>query len=206
MGPLLIAGVLVKSSDLERLKAIGVRDSKLLTPAQRLILATKIEEIALKVAYVEIQPKEIDAYVLNSKKFFKLNYLEAKAMAKVIEELRPDIAYVDASDISAERFGRQIESFLPLPVRVISEHKADRKYVVVGAASILAKTRRDRALNDLTRIYGEMGNGYPHDPLTLNFLRKWLREHNDYPDFVRKSWETARRIKEEVLRRQTELA
>ena len=176
-----------------------------MTPTQRRILAAKIEEAAIKTAYVEIAPQEIDVVVLGGKKLFKLNYLEAKAMAKVIEELRPEVAYVDASDVLAERFGRQIQSFLPFQVKVISEHHADGKYTVVGAASILAKTRRDSIIEELARTYGEIGSGYPHDPLTLGFLRGWIRSHCDYPDFVRKSWETAQRIKKEASEQQSKL-
>lgn len=195
----------MKSNDLERLRTLGVKDSKLLTPTQRRTLAAKIEEAAIKTAYVEIAPQEIDVVVLGGKKLFKLNYLEAKAMAKVIEELRPEVAYVDASDVLAERFGRQIQSFLPFQVKVISEHHADGKYTVVGAASILAKTRRDSIIEELARTYGEFGSGYPHDPLTLDFLRGWIRDHGDYPNFVRKSWETAQRIKKEASGRQSKL-
>ncbi|MFH1327812.1 MAG: ribonuclease HII [Candidatus Bathyarchaeota archaeon] len=205
MGPLIIAGVLIERDKLEVLRKIGVKDSKLLEPERRETLAHQIKKIALKYTAIEIKPPEIDKVVLKGKKLFKLNYLEAETMAKVIEKLKPEIAYVDASDIIAERFGEQIRNFIEYPVKIISEHKADSKYLVVGAASILAKTLRDSAIDSLSKIFGEMGNGYPTDTTTQEFLREWIRKHGEYPDFVRKSWKTAQRIRTEVMGSQSKL-
>ena len=56
----------------------------------------------------------------------KLNRLEAQAMAKVILTLNPDTAYVDASDVSEERYGEYISDLLPSNIEVISKHKADK--------------------------------------------------------------------------------
>ncbi|MEM2782912.1 MAG: hypothetical protein QXQ55_03890, partial [Candidatus Hadarchaeales archaeon] len=75
------------------------------------------------------------------------------------------------------------------------ENSADRKYTVVGAASILAKVRRDARLAELKKKYGEVGSGYSHDPLTISFLRRWVEEHGELPPFARKSWETCRRLR-----------
>ena len=51
--------------------------------------------------YIEtIPPSEIDKFVETGKKFYRLNRLEAQAMAKVINKLKPDVAYVDASNHS----------------------------------------------------------------------------------------------------------
>jgi ribonuclease HII len=44
-----------------------------------------------------------------------------------------------------------------------------------------------------------MGSGYPSDQKTMDFIRRWVGEHGTYPDFVRKSWKTAKRIRSEVL-------
>jgi ribonuclease HII len=198
IGPLVIAGVLVNEEKLKLLSEIGVKDSKLLTPNQRTILANKIQRISLKYCYEEISPKEIDEVVFKSKKLFKLNYLEAQAMAKIIEKLRPQVAYVDASDVLEDRFGRQIENMLPFKVKIISKHKADTKFPVVSAASILAKVYRDDAISKLSKVYGDIGSGYPGDSQTRKFLQKWIMKHEDFPDFVRKSWKTVQKIKSEI--------
>lgn len=205
LGPLVIAGILVKEEDLQRLVELGVRDSKLLPPKRREELAEEIRRIALKCYILRLSPSEIDKVVSSGRKLHKLNRLEAKAMAKVIEELRPDLAYVDASDILAERFKQHILECLPFKVKIISEHKADRKYPIVSAASIIAKVERDRAIKQIEKEYGEVGCGYATDPKTLEFLKKCLKEYGDYPEFVRKSWKPAKRLKSEVRSKQKKL-
>lgn len=114
-------------------------------------------------------------------------------MAKVVEELRPEIAYLDASDIDEERFGRQVQELIPFPIQIISKHNADRDNLVVAAASILAKVNRDRAVAELREVYGDFGSGYPSDPRTVRFLRDCARR-GAFPDCVRMSWKTLKRI------------
>jgi len=199
IGPLVIAGVSLSVDRVRDLKDIGVKDSKLLTPKQRLKLADEIERVAAVVSYGEISVAEIDRAVLAGRKHFKLNYLEAKFMAKVIDALKTSLAYVDAADVVAERFGRRITSMTSFRVKVISEHRADVRYSIVSAASILAKVRRDNLIARLRERYGKLGSGYPADSVTLEFLHLWAKGHKGYPRFVRKSWKTAKRVRMEVL-------
>jgi ribonuclease HII len=104
IGPLVIAGVLVKEEDLPKLKELGVKDSKLLSPHRRELLAVEIKRIAQKYHVIRLSPREIDVVVMSGRKLHKLNWLEAQTMAKVIEALKPDKVYVDASDVLEERF------------------------------------------------------------------------------------------------------
>lgn len=205
IGPLVIAGVLVEEKDLPILQSLGVKDSKLLLPHRREQLAVEIKKIVIKWHIVTLPPAKIDDIVTNGKKLHKLNRLEAHTMAEVIAALQPDVAYVDASDVLADRFGKHIEERLPLKIKIVSEHKADRKYVAVSAASILAKVERDRTIEELAREYGEMGSGYVTDPKTIKFLEDWIRKHGSYPDFVRKSWKPAKKLMEDMKARQAKL-
>jgi ribonuclease HII len=205
IGPLVIAGILIRDDQIPRLRSLGLKDSKLLTPAQRQRLDKEIKEIVVKYAYVDLNPDEIDKVVMARVKLRRLNLLEAQAMARVINELKPDVAYVDASDILEERFGKQIKELLPFNVTIISEHNADVKYPVVSAASILAKVRRDQYIAKLKEIYGDIGSGYPHDEKTIRFLSNWVRQHGSFPDFVRKSWKTIRTLEAEIKGKQTQL-
>jgi len=195
IGPLVIAGILVDGEGLEEIEALGVRDSKTVTPKRREYLAVEILKIVKDHHIVRLQPKDIDRVVETGKKLHRLNRLEAKAMAEVISHLRPDIAYIDASDVLPERFSRHVDEELTFKVKIISEHKADRTYPVVSAASIIAKVERDRAISDLREEYGELGSGYASDSRTIKFLEEWVKTHDDYPDFVRKSWAPAKRIR-----------
>ncbi|MEM2105757.1 MAG: ribonuclease HII [Candidatus Bathyarchaeia archaeon] len=205
IGPLVIAGVLFKEEDIPKLVELKVRDSKLLSPQRRESLAVEIKRIAEKYGIVKLSPVEIDRVVMSGRKLHKLNRLEAQAMAKVIEMLKPDIAYVDASDVLEERFKQHILEALSIKVQIVSEHKADRKYPVVSAASIIAKVERDSEIAEIAKKYGDVGCGYPSDPKTIRFLRKCLEELREYPEFVRKSWKPAKRTQSENALRQAKL-
>jgi len=205
IGPLAIAGVSLKEKDLPKLVNLGVKDSKLLSPQKRETLAIQIRELALKWHIVLLSPAEIDRVVESNRKLHKLNRLEAQAMAKVIAALKPDVVYVDASDVLADRFGEHITENLSFSPKIISEHKADIKYPIVSAASIIAKVERDKVISKLQKKHGNMGCGYPSDSNTIKFLEDWIRKFGSYPDFVRKSWKTAKRVKSQADSRQKKL-
>ncbi|MCK4953089.1 ribonuclease HII [Candidatus Bathyarchaeota archaeon] len=205
IGPLVIAGVLFKKENLSILQTLGVRDSKLLSSSRREQLFYEIKNIALKSHVIILSPLEIDKVVNAGRKLHKLNRLEAQIMAKVIEVLRPEVAYVDAADVLADRFKEHIAENIPFKVKIISEHKADIKYPIVSAASIIAKVERDKAVSELQEKYGNLGSGYPADQKTIDFLKKWINRYETYPDFVRKSWKTAKRLKNEADTKQTKL-
>lgn len=205
IGPLVIAGVLLKEENLPKLKEIGVKDSKLLSPHRRETLTVEIIRIVQSYNVEKLQPKEIDIAVRSGRKLHKLNRLEAQTMAKVIEALRPDKVYVDASDVLEARFKHHILECIPFKVKVISEHKADRNHVAVSAASIIAKVERDREIAQLSNSYGDFGSGYPSDPRTATFLKRCCEKSGEYPDFVRKSWAPARKAKDEKGSRQLKL-
>jgi len=195
IGPLVVAGVLIDENRSDELTSMGVKDSKQLTPKKREVLAVEIEAVADKWAYFYLQPWAIDKVVERGIKYRKLNYLEAMAMAKVIRDLRPDRAYVDPADVVAERYGEQILRVLPWKPKMVCEKKADVKYPVVSAASILAKVRRDRIVASYKESYGDFGSGYPSDWRTVEFLKDLLEKAEDLPPFVRQSWSTIRRMR-----------
>jgi ribonuclease HII len=205
IGPLVIAGVLMNESEVPKLVPLGVRDSKLLSPHRREVLAPEIKRIAKDYKVVKLSPREIDDVVLNGRKLRRLNWLEAQTMAKVIEALKPDKAYVDASDVLEERFGRDILDCLSFRIPIVSEHKADRTYPIVSAASIIAKVERDREVAELAKAHGDFGSGYPSDPRTMDFLRRCLKKMEEYPDFVRRSWKPVKRVKSDEESRQSRL-
>jgi ribonuclease HII len=205
IGPLVIAGVLMREEEMPRLVALGVKDSKLLSARRREVLAPQIKQIAKDYSVVKLTPAQIDDVVLNRRKLRRLNWLEAQAMAEVIAALRPDKAYVDASDVLEDRFKAHILECLPFRIPIVSEHKADRTYPIVSAASIIAKVERDAEIADLARVYGDFGSGYPSDPRTAGFLRRCLARTGEYPEFVRKSWKPVKRVKSDEEFRQTRL-
>jgi len=197
IGPLIIAGVAVEELKYEKLRKIGVKDSKKLSAHQRRRLTVEILNIAYKWDYKIITPAEIDRAVFYKRKtnVGVLNRLEAEAMAEIIDKLKPNIVYVDSSDVNEKRFKEYIMEKLSLKnVEIISEHKADEKYAVVSAASILAKVKRDAIIAQLRKKYGDFGSGYPSDPKTRFFIKKCIRE-GVYPKIIRMSWKTIGKLK-----------
>ena len=198
IGPLVVAGVAVKTEDLPQLIALGVKDSKLLTAKKREALYPEILKLTHSYQTIKVLPYLIDKAVRSKRALYKLNRLEAQTMAKIIEQLKPDQAYVDAADVVQERFGLHIQECLTVKTPIVSEHKADRTYPVVSAASIIAKVERDREIENLKVKYGDFGSGYLTDDKTTDFLKRLLVENDgEYPSCVRKSWEPARRAKAE---------
>jgi ribonuclease HII len=191
LGSLIVAGVVCREEELPELVKLGVRDSKKLSPARREEL---YEELTSSFEYrtVEITPAEIDS---RHRRRESLNQMEARAMLKLIRHFSPEVAYIDC-------VGRSRQKFLELLSRggvvcsLVVEHRADERYPVVAAASIIAKVVRDRRLEELRREYGDFGSGYPSDPRTVAFLKDNI---SALPPFVRSSWRTLSRFKNRSL-------
>lgn len=114
-------------------------DSKKLTSKKRDILEKKIKDVAICYGIGLCSPKEID----------KLNILNATLLAMKRAYLKlsvkPDIVYVDGT-------------FAPLiDAEVVCVKKGDAKIPQVSAASILAKTFRDRVMNKVDLKYPVYG-------------------------------------------------
>ena len=194
IGPLVIAGVLVDESKLELLRSLGVKDSKKLSPEVRSRLDQEILQVVDRHHIVELDAPSLDRVVNRAPKFQRLNLLEAKKMAEVVQTLKPDVVYVDASDTDTERFRNNILDELTYRPKIISEHHADDTYPVVSAASILAKVRRDARIDEIRQQYGDFGSGYAHDPQTIRFLGEYYLANKEFPPIVRRSWKTLRNI------------
>ena len=205
IGPLVITGYLIKEEKLPLLLKLGVKDSKKLSPKKRENIISEIKTIAEKYTTINVEPNEIDKVVESKRKLHKLNRLEAKTMAQIIEKLKPDKAFVDAADVNENRFKQHIQEYLTIDPQIVSKHKADEIFPVVSAASIIAKVNRDNEIKILRSKYGDFGSGYLSDKKTTSFLKNWIENNSDYPSCVRKSWKPAKRIKNEKGTKQTEL-
>jgi ribonuclease HII len=192
IGPLVLCGVCFCKSDLELLRSIGVKDSKKLTAKKRRELAEIIKKYCKSCKVIVISAKEIDQ---REEKRITLNRVEELKMAEILNDLKPDVIYIDAVDVNERRFGKSIGILLNYsPKKLISKHKADDLYPVVSAASIIAKVTRDALIDELKVKFGELGSGYPSDERTINFLRNWIKANKEAPPCARMSWETTKRI------------
>ncbi|NOZ83171.1 MAG: ribonuclease HII [Euryarchaeota archaeon] len=184
LGSMIIACITCTEDEIAELERLGVRDSKKLTPARREQIFEALSSYRWKIE--EVTPEEIDRRFEAGK---SLNAIQIEAVRRLLAAMKPDVAYIDS-------IGRSRCRSLSAHCRVIVESRADERYPVVSAASIIAKVLRDRKLEELRREYGDFGSGYPSDPKTLAFLKS---HYPQLPHFVRRSWSTVRRLAQQKL-------
>nr|WP_311447755.1 ribonuclease HII [uncultured Porphyromonas sp.] len=143
-GPVVAAAVILP----ERFTHPLLNDSKQLTESQRELLRPIIEAEALSWGIGVCSPEEID----------QLNILQASitAMHRAIDQLvlSPELLLID---------GNRFRPYPGIPHECIV--KGDATYRSIAAASILAKTERDRLMLELAQLYPGYGfaehKGYP---------------------------------------------
>ncbi|HJJ95547.1 MAG TPA: ribonuclease HII [Methanocorpusculum sp.] len=184
IGPMVTAGVLINDEE-ESFVNLSIKDSKKLTPKKREELFT---EITSRFRYYTCirTPQEIDT------RKGTMNEFTVSCHAEVLRTLQPDLVYLDACDVNAERFGINVVSESNVLCQVISEHKADAKFTIVGAASIVAKVTRDHLIDEIKTEFGNVGSGYPSDPVTIAFLTSYIEENGKAPSCARTSWQTVK--------------
>ena len=205
IGPLVVCGALFEQETLCDLNGLRVKDSKMLTPRRRTQLLEPITKLASKIELRSISASKIDR--LREQKV-NLNEIEVRAFVSIAQSLKPSLLYLDAADVKAQRFGIAVSErsgLSKLGCKVVSEHKADSKYPVVSAASIIAKVERDKSIKRFHEKFGDFGSGYPSDPKTIKFVRGILSESGELPSIVRHSWESVNRIRAELRTEQLKL-
>jgi ribonuclease HII len=178
-GPVTVGIVVV---DLETKTApAGVRDSKLLTPEARRLIAPKLRRWAPIHAVGHASPEEIDAIGI----IIALRLAACRALATL--PVRPDSALLDGNHnwlsvpvradppplppalfdwddepVTGRRDGShpEIRSEV-VPPTVVTQIKADLRCAAVAAASVLAKVERDA-------LMVELASEYPHYGWELN--------------------------------------
>ena len=137
-GPVVVAAVILHA----RRRIDGIADSKVLSEAQREELAPRIRASALAWSVVVIDTDEIE----------RLNILGATlaGMERALRALHvaPDAALID---------GNRLPRALPCVARAIVD--GDAIEPSIGAASILAKTERDRIMRAFDLLHPGYGFG-----------------------------------------------
>ena len=194
IGPLVMVALAVKEEDTKKLEWLGVKDSKLLTKQVREELFERIREIVNDFRVEVIEPDAIDLSLNEAES--NLNWLEAETTARMISELNPDKIILDCPSVNIESYRKYFSERLSKAIKekaeLIVEHKADLNYVVVAAASVVAKVIRDRNIESIKQEIGiDFGSGYPSDPKTQHFLKNYHQEH---VNLFRRSWKSYQRV------------
>lgn len=190
IGPMVLAGVVLKKSVELKLKQIGIKDSKLLSPKRRSFLANIIKKTAKAHYIIKIEPKEIDSRAENG---LNLNKIEAIKSADIINKLAKKSkikkVIIDCPSTNIIRWKEYLMPYINKKIYVICEHKADLNHIACSAASILAKVTRDKEIDSIqAKIPEAIGSGYPSDPIT----KKFLHSADKYKKLriLRETWQT----------------
>ena len=192
LGPLVVGAFVVEGDADDILRKAGATDSKKLSAKRRDTVREALAPLG-EWALHRVTAREIDAG--------NLNQLELEAFAQLIVKLAPDHVLIDAPAHPAAipnflaQLRRRIAALgSPVP-SLVAEPKADLTYPVVGAASIFAKTDRDRIIHGL----GPVGSGYPSDPVTRAWLMGFLERDEPFPACVRTRWGTLDKLRQQRL-------
>ncbi|OGO17517.1 MAG: ribonuclease HII [Chloroflexi bacterium RBG_16_48_8] len=142
-GPVIAAAVILPLTDFNLARSLDdVRDSKLMTPAQRSATYVRIQVIALSIGLGNASSEEVD----------KLGVIGAthQAMHRALRALSipPQHVLID---------------HLELPNLTIAQTpltKGDRDVLSIAAASVIAKVARDEIMKELDSVYP--GYGFSH--------------------------------------------
>lgn len=125
-----------------------LNDSKQLSKKKREILFDQIQKDALAFAIAEVWNEEIDQINILNASFLAMH----RALDKL--EIKPQLLIID---------GNRFNPYPSIPHECII--KGDGKFLAIAAASILAKTHRDRIMENLHIKHPEYGwcknAGYP---------------------------------------------
>ena len=141
IGPLVVAALAIPLDDIEILSKLNVKDSKDISPNERLRIFTeinqRIEDDKWKSGLILCSPKRIDINSMAS----DLNSLEIDLFSEAIfaTDLSSDsgIIRADACDVNEDRFRNRLQSSLGEDWRnwrIDAEHGMDSKDLVTGGA------------------------------------------------------------------------
>ncbi len=195
---MVLAGVVIDKRDEKKLKVIGVKDSKKLSPKRREVLALEIEKIAKNIIILRVPACKIDSY---REQKINLDMIEAMKMAEIIDMSDADRVFVDSLEYDSNKYKQKILKHLNnKKIKMVVENYSDETYPVVSAASIIAKVSRDEAVNEIKKqVNFDFGVGYSHDKRTIEFVKKLVNEMKELPTFVRRTWSTVQEMKKQSL-------
>ena len=212
LGPMVYGGVFsLVDADLSE---YAFDDSKKLTAEERRRIAASVwSSQSLGWALHSISAAGVSAAAF-AHPSYHLNTLARDAILEIVGAVHACNLNIRHLVVDAVGTCQQLRVFLravlPYIPKITVEVKADAKYALVGAASIIAKVHRDReherhtftetgALREkLEALRSEMGSGYPADQETKAWLGQVMDPVFGFPSNVRSSWKTVRRLQLEA--------
>lgn len=193
----------------------GVADSKQLSEEQRETSFRKLKESpGVHSAVREITAEEISAQQLGRAPR-SLNKISHAAQIELLNGVRKTVTGGEGEG-KRQRRGRLVALFVDVvgpqnyhhetlsrvfpECLVIVQSKADAKFPITSAASVVAKVTRDRGLREhvfpepLTNTPSKAyGSGYPSDPATGQWLRQNIHKVFLFPRLARFDWDPVKK-------------
>lgn len=186
LGPLVVAGVVLRPQCAAALTRRGVSDSKDFGAGsearwKRSELAAHVRRLAEYVSVEVFDHREVDRHAADG----LLNELERRAARRIIAQA-PAVRRIIAD-------GRRLFGVLHHEYPHLEAHDfAETVHVAVAAASIIAKDMRDRLFEEIAeryrREFGEIRGGGYVNAATAEFLRRYHDRYRKLPPETRRSW------------------
>lgn len=175
-GPIVVCATYTTKETIEKLRHLGVKDSKLLTDKQMIPLALQISNI-IPYSIIFLDPIKINSL---QEKYDNLNfiksYLHNKAINSILKKLG-DVKY-DAILIDEftpkEKYLKYLENQQNVIKNVTTVVKGEKEHIGIAAASILARVAFLRELKKLSQEYNlELlkGAGKEVDRCAISFVK-----------------------------------
>ncbi len=192
IGPLVICCAVCRREDEKRLRKLGIKDSKQLTPEKREEFYHELRDF-VTFRWLEISAGDLNKLMVK----MSLNDIEAKTMASLIKNLSDTDIMIDMPDRYNWIFRERMDRF-GVTNRFEAQHKADETFLIVAAASICAKVIRDKKIEEIKKATCDFGSGYPSDEKTRETLRDNAKLKQLAP-FTRQRWKTLDNLKQRKL-------
>jgi ribonuclease H2 subunit A len=195
LGDMVYCGGMIALRHHNDLTDTGATDSKKINDSNRELIRGKLEKIPTWMAIEKPLSADDIADAMYSRNGRNLNTISHETAIVIIREAtllakgKLCAVYVDTVG-PPEPYQRHLQGRFP-HLNITVAKKADSKYPVVSAASIIAKTTRDRSIAALAKQHGVLGSGYPGDQTTVAFVRSHAHRFFTFtPEyhFVRQSW------------------
>lgn len=177
-GPVVVCATYVSKENIQKLRLMGVKDSKMLTDSQIIPLSLKIAEfIPYSIIY-------LDAEKLNllSKKEYNLNFVKAYLHNKSIYSIlkkHPEVKY-DAILIDEftprEKYLEYLKNTQNVVENITTIKRGEQAHIAIAAASILARAAFLKEMQKLSKTYDMpilKGAGREVDRNAISFVKSF---------------------------------
>lgn len=177
-GPIVVCATFTTKEAADKLRHLGVKDSKLLTDSQMIPMAIKITNI-VPYALVVLSPEKINSL---ASKFDNLNFIKSYLHNKAINSILKKIGDVKYDAILIDEFTPKDKylKYLENQENVIKDVtcivKGEKAHIGIAAASIIARAAFLRELKKLSLTYKMelyKGAGPEVDHCACSFIRSY---------------------------------